>query len=135
MAVLILALFVGALAAQITRDYFFPSIGTVTTLGLKLYIDSVETPNMTVLNWGNITREVGENVTYYCNATVLNTDDQAWTVYIYVLDEPLGVRHSWAANGTKLNPGDWTYADLELTVTIEAVDGTYSMGTYNLRGE
>jgi len=115
-------------AAAIGITYIFPSIGTITETKATIYIEEVPWANGTIINWGNMAR----NTTYAYNFTVKNTGTTTFNVTLEITEIPVGISYRWVANGTVLKPNEYAMADLELTVGVSAVNGTYSMGTYHV---
>ena len=119
-----------AFAGAVTlKEYYFPSTGTILPkTEATIYVEGVPRSNNTLIDWG--TMQLGETLVY--NFTVQNTGTTTFNVSLWIEAVPIGISYVWTANNTVLSPGEYAKADLELTVSISAVNGTYSMGTYHV---
>jgi len=117
-----------AVATPIVQ-YLFPSIGTILPkTEAAIYVEGVLWSNNTLIEWD--TMKLGETLAY--NFTVQNMGTTTVNVTLEITEIPVGISYRRVANGTVLKPNEYAMADLELTVGLSAVNGTYSMGTYHV---
>ena len=118
-AIALLALFIGMVAANSIIRYMYPNIGEIAQSELKLYLNDELYTNNTAINWGTCY----PGYTYsFENMTVVNAGNTNLTVYIVTYGLPSDWSLQWEANNTPLTAGSKVEGWLNLTIPETATE-------------
>ena len=119
-AIALLALFIGMVAANEIIKYFYPNIGSINPKSsIEVYLEGQEYENNTAIDWG----ACDPGMTYsFSNFSVVNTGDTNLTVYIIPHGLPSDWTLTWEANNTLIQPNEMASGWLNLTIPETATE-------------
>jgi len=118
-AIALLALFIGMVAAHTAIKYFYPNIGTINQPSIEVYLDGQKYENNTAIDWGAC--DAGATYGFF-NFSVLNTGNTNLTVYIVPHGLPSNWTLTWEANNTLIQPNEMASGWLNLTIPETATE-------------
>ena len=119
-AIALLALFIGMVAANGIIKYFYPNIGSINPKSsIEVYLEGQEYENNTAIDWG----ACAPGMTYsFSNFSVVNTGNTNLTVYIIPDGLPSDWTLAWEANNTLIQPKEMASGWLNLTIPETATE-------------
>jgi hypothetical protein len=90
------------------------------------YIDGQYWANSTAIDWGTLLPTNSSSK----QLQVVNSGNVQAKVVLTVGNIMAGWTLTWAKNETIINPGDWANGTMTLTIPLDAVNGTYTWGTW-----
>lgn len=122
---LTIGVLLGLVAASVITTYLFPQSATVIEYEATFILEGTAWANNTAIDWGALFADTE----YEYNFTVANTGSASFNVTMYVVNLPSGWTETWDANMTVLNPTEYIWGNLTLTVPAGATANTYNWDT------
>lgn len=129
-ALIFIAIISGISIATAVQMWMYGQTSTVPPEGYTMYLEDEVWANGTAIDWG----DTYPGNTYYYNLTVESLVPSNTTVWLEVVDLPLGWTETWDANATLLGPEESVFGWLNLTIPSDAEAGEYSWDSY-IKGE